>query len=210
MRRADLARHIAIAPASVTRRPITHSGGRAGTTVTRYRPLVRAVLRAANPPVEWRIHLMVSVVALIAWLAVIAGVDREGAGVAGFVAAWTVMMVAMMLPSAAPFVLLFRRGSTVPATAALAAGYLAVWAGFGFAAWMLHQAPMDIPVAAVLAAAGAYQLTPAKQACLQRCRTPADFLVERWRANPFVLEPITAGGASAAAGHSWPCLWSPG
>lgn len=46
---------------------------------------------------------------------------------------------------------------------------------------------MDIPVPGVLAAAGLYQWTPAKRACLRRCRTPADFLVERWRANAFVL-----------------------
>ena len=40
-----------------------------------------------------------------------AGLEAEGAGIVGFVAAWTVMMVAMMLPSAAPFVLLYRRGA---------------------------------------------------------------------------------------------------
>ncbi|MGQ0832681.1 MAG: DUF2182 domain-containing protein [Microthrixaceae bacterium] len=125
--------------------------------------------------------------ALIAWLAVLAGFDGEGAGIAGFVAAWTVMMVAMMLPSAAPFVLLYRRGATGAATARLAAGYLAVWGGVGVAAWALHEVAMDVPVAAVLGVAGLYQLTPAKHACLRRCRTPADFLVERWRANAFLL-----------------------
>lgn len=131
--------------------------------------------------------LILATVVAVAWLPVVAGVDGEGAGIAGFVAAWTVMMVAMMLPSAAPFVLLYRRGSTASATAALASGYLAVWAGVGLVAWALHQAAMDVPVPLVLAAAGVYQLTPAKEACLRRCRTPADFLVERWRANAFVL-----------------------
>lgn len=125
--------------------------------------------------------------ALVAWVAVVAGVGGDGAGLASFVAAWTVMMVAMMLPSVAPFVLLYRRGSTASATTTLAAGYLAVWGAVGAGAWMLHQAAMDIPAAAVLAAAGVYQLTPVKQACLRRCRTPADFLVERWRTNAFVL-----------------------
>jgi predicted metal-binding membrane protein len=50
-----------------------------------------------------------------AWVAVFAGLDADGAGIVGFVAAWTVMMVAM-LPSAAPFVLLYRRGATPEAT----------------------------------------------------------------------------------------------
>lgn len=125
--------------------------------------------------------------ALVAWIAVLAGFDGAGAGVAGFVAAWTVMMVAMMLPSATPFVLLYRRGATRAATVRLAAGYLAVWGGVGVAAWAVHEVAMDVPVAAVLGVAGLYQLTPAKQACLRRCRTPADFLVERWRANAFLL-----------------------
>jgi len=126
-------------------------------------------------------------VALVAWIAVLAGFDGGGAGIAGFVAAWTVMMVAMMLPSTAPFVLLYRRGATATATVLLAAGYLAVWGVVGIAAWALHEVAMDVPVPVVLAAAGLYQLTPAKHACLRRCRTPANFLVERWRANAFVL-----------------------
>lgn len=130
--------------------------------------------------------VILAVVVLAAWVMIIVGADG-GAGMLGFVVAWTVMMVAMMLPSAAPFVLLYRRASTASATGALAAGYLAVWASVGLAAWTLHRAAMDIPVPLVLAAAGVYQLTPAKRACLRRCRTPADFLVERWRANAFLL-----------------------
>jgi predicted metal-binding membrane protein len=106
---------------------------------------------------------------------------------ASFLGMWLVMMVAMMLPSASPFVLLYRRGTTPTAATRLAAGYLAVWAAAGVAAWALHAVALDIPTPVVLAVAGVYQLTPAKNACLRRCRTPADFLVERWRANAFVL-----------------------
>ena len=131
--------------------------------------------------------VVVAGVALVAWVAVLAGFDGDGAGVAGFVAAWTVMMVAMMLPSAARFVLLYRRGATPAATARLVAGYLAVWAGFGVGAWALNEVVMDVPAAAALAVAGLYQFTTAKTACLRRCRTPADFLVERWRSNAFLL-----------------------
>lgn len=127
------------------------------------------------------------VVALAAWFAIVAGFDGDGAGLVGFVATWTVMMVAMMLPSAMPFILLYQRGATRWATTALACGYIAVWGTVGVAAWALDAKAMDIPVPAVLLAAGIYQLTPAKHACLRRCRTPADFLVERWRANAFVL-----------------------
>lgn len=126
-------------------------------------------------------------VALGAWAAVLAGFNGEGVGIAGFVTAWTVMMVAMMLPSAAPFVLLYRRAATPAATARLAAGYLAVWAAVGVVVWVLRAITMEVSASVVLAAAGLYQLTPVKQACLRRCRTPADFLVQRWRANAFAL-----------------------
>lgn len=146
-----------------------------------------AVPVARSARVDRRVLVVLAGVALVAWIAVLAGFDGEGAGIVGFVAAWTVMMVAMMLPSAAPFVLLYRRGATPAATARLAAGYLAVWGVVGVVAWALREVAMDVPVPAVLAAAGLYQLTPAKHACLRRCRTPADFLVERWRTNAFVL-----------------------
>ena len=126
-------------------------------------------------------------IAVAAWIAVFAGLSRDGAGFAGFVAAWTVMMAAMMLPSASPFILLYHRGATRAATARLVAGYLSVWAAVGVAAWVLEAVAMELPASLVLAAAGLYQLTPAKNACLRRCRTPADFLVERWRSNAFLL-----------------------
>lgn len=97
------------------------------------------------------------------------------------------MMVAMMLPSAMPFILLYQRGANRWATAKLVAGYLAIWSLVGIAAWALDAKAMDIPTPVVLLAAGIYQLTPMKNACLRRCRTPADFLVERWRSNAFIL-----------------------
>lgn len=127
------------------------------------------------------------VVALAAWLAILTGFDGDRAGPVGFVVSWTVMMVAMMLPSAMPFILLYQRGATRWATTALACGYIAVWGTVGIAAWILDAMAMSIPIPAVLLAAGLYQLTPVKNSCLRRCRTPADFLVEHWRANAFVL-----------------------
>ena len=116
---------------------------------------------------------------------------------------WVVMMAAMMLPSAAPTILLVaalarNRGGisgAVPATAALfASGYILVWSGFSLAAaflqWGLSEAGLlsetmalgnAILVGAVLVAAGVYQWTPLKDTCLRHCRSPAEFLVRHWR-----------------------------
>jgi predicted metal-binding membrane protein len=115
----------------------------------------------------------------VAWVIVVAAPSEMGAGPATFVVAWTVMMAAMMLPSAAPLVLLYRRGASTVATFTLVAGYLLIWAAIGLPAYFAHELlPMAAPVA--LAAAGVYQLTPLKRSCLRRCRGPADFLMQRW------------------------------
>jgi len=112
---------------------------------------------------------------------------------------WAVMMVAMMLPSAAPVVLLAaaldRQHGTNPGRSTLfAAGYLIVWFGFSLAVTALQYAldtagllseTMAIAsrlfAAAVLIAAGIYQWTPLKQACLTRCRSPIELLLRYWR-----------------------------
>jgi predicted metal-binding membrane protein len=119
-----------------------------------------------------------------------------------FLATWVVMMAAMMLPSAAPMILMFdaiqagRSGqgrSTVP-TSVFVGGYLAVWAAFGvvayaaalLAGWLSDAWPDLAMIApriggAVIVAAGVYQLTPLKQACLSKCRTPMQFVLRSWR-----------------------------
>lgn len=115
---------------------------------------------------------------------------------------WAVMMAAMMLPSAAPMILLFgtiarRRhaaGDTPADTGMFGSGYVAVWAGFSLVAvalqFGLDQAALLSPMmnttskalaGAVLIGAGVYQWTPLKQACLRRCRSPLDFLMTEWR-----------------------------
>ena len=123
----------------------------------------------------------------LAWLIVFFGPTGMGLGPVVFVAAWTVMMAAMMLPSAAPLVLLYRRGASTRNTMLLIAGYLAVWAVAGVPAYLLNEwMPMSLsPVA--LAMAGIYQLTPLKESCLKQCRTPADFLMQRWGRGAFRL-----------------------
>jgi predicted metal-binding membrane protein len=117
-------------------------------------------------------------------------------------AMWIVMMVGMMLPAAAPVILLFvavnrkRReagGVAVP-TGVFVLGYLAVWGGFSVGAtlaqWGLHRATLLSPAmattsplvgGALLVAAGVYQLTPLKEVCLAHCRSPLGFLMTEWR-----------------------------
>ena len=112
-------------------------------------------------------------------------------------AMWAVMMAGMMLPSAAPLVLLYAgagqrsHGSRVTVSlAALVTGYLAVWAAFSAAATLLQRAlstsfivtpmmEMASPRGAgvVLIFAGAYQFTPFKRACLTACRSPLSFIM---------------------------------
>jgi predicted metal-binding membrane protein len=117
-------------------------------------------------------------------------------------AMWAVMMVAMMLPSASPMILAFatmnrRRGaagSPLAHTGIFVLGYLVVWAAFSVMAttaqWGLHVAALLSPgmVAAspavgagLLIAAGLFQWTPLKRACLIRCRSPLSFLLAEWR-----------------------------
>jgi predicted metal-binding membrane protein len=115
-------------------------------------------------------------------------------------AMWTAMMIAMMLPSAAPLILLVagtyrRRGEGSAAlTIPFIAGYLVAWTAFSavaaFAQLLLHRNAVLSPSmaarsgtlgGAILLLAGAYQLLPLKQACLTRCRSPLDFLTREWR-----------------------------
>lgn len=117
------------------------------------------------------------------------------------VAMWVVMMIGMMAASAAPVLMLFasaharRGGRRVPlVVAAFALGYLLVWSGFALCAalaqWSLQQAALLSPRmilssvqagGAVLVAAGLYQLTPLKRACLRHCQSPLGFLLAHWR-----------------------------
>jgi predicted metal-binding membrane protein len=141
-----------------------------------------------------------------AWIFVIAtsGDDMDMMPSAGaYIGSWTLMMAAMMLPSVAPFALLYARGaSTSAAPGLLALGYLGVWALVGIPAYALDRAlGIEHPTAtaAVLIAAGLYQLSPLKQACLSKCRSPVDFLVQHWR-------PGLGGAFRLGAHHGAYCL----
>lgn len=124
-------------------------------------------------------------------------------GYAGLILAmWWVMMVAMMLPSATPMLLLFARVNRTQkvrdrpyvATGVFAAGYLTAWGGFSLLAaalqWGLEQLDLLGPMmtstnywlgGAILLAAGLWQLTPLKGVCLRHCRSPLSFLAQQWR-----------------------------
>jgi predicted metal-binding membrane protein len=141
-----------------------------------------------------------------AWIFVIAtsGDDMDMMpSVGAYIGSWTLMMAAMMLPSVAPFALLYARGASTPAAPGLLAlGYLGVWALVGIPAYALDRAlGMNHPraTAAVLIAAGLYQLSPLKQACLSKCRSPVDFLVQHWR-------PGLGGAFRLGAHHGAFCL----
>jgi predicted metal-binding membrane protein len=110
---------------------------------------------------------------------------------------WWLMMVAMMLPSATPAILLYARvreqrgaGGAVVQPWVFGIGYLAAWLLFSIAAASAQRIiagpamTLDsrILVSAVLIAAGLYQLSPLKSACLRQCRSPAEFLTRHWRA----------------------------
>jgi predicted metal-binding membrane protein len=115
---------------------------------------------------------------------------------------WWIMMVAMMLPSASPMILLFARfnrtqrdkGAPYVPTGVFALGYLLVWAAFSQVAvtvqWGLERSGLLSSMmastsvtlgAALLIAAGVYQLTPLKYACLKHCRSPLFFISHHWR-----------------------------
>ena len=122
--------------------------------------------------------------AAAAWLVTASAPDTMQLGLAAFLGPWTAMMAAMMLPSAAPFVLLYRRTAAGLQTAALAAGYLLVWSALGLLAYAYVSSELMAPAWSVFVLAGLYQLTPLKSACLRRCRTPAGFLLSRFGRNP--------------------------
>jgi predicted metal-binding membrane protein len=149
---------------------------------------------------------------------------RPGAGLWLLTAAmWWTMMIAMMAPAAAPAMLIYGRvyrhaaaraqAQALAPTGAFAAGYLLVWLGFSLLAAGLQFALQGSGAvsaatlgsasrwfsAAVLAAAGLYQLSPWQGVCLHHCRAPAGFLARHWR-------PGVGGAVRLGAGHGLYCV----
>ena len=132
-------------------------------------------------------------------------------------AMWWVMMVAMMVPAAAPTVLLYARSAPQPHSAAFLAGYLSCWLGFSVAAVALQigleaagrLAPMEMALTSrwlrgsVLIAAGLYQFSPLKGACLAHCRSPAHWLSRNYR--PGAIGALRMGLSHGA--YCVGCCW---
>jgi predicted metal-binding membrane protein len=150
--------------------------------------LVAALLAAAGTGWWWTVHQM-------------QGMDNgpwTSLGTLGqFIGIWAVMMAAMMLPSVAPTMALYSRmtrGRAPIAPLVFGAGYLVTWAAAGVVAFVLanianwtggHALAWDhagrwVAGATLLVAAG-YELTPLKDVCLGKCRSPLGFLLGSWR-----------------------------
>ena len=133
---------------------------------------------------------------------------------------WWIMMVAMMLPSAAPMILLFARiqrkekdkGAPFVSTGVFTAGYLVTWGVFSVIAagaqWGFERADLlsammtstsGLFAGVLLLVAGVYQLTPLKHACLRHCRSPLQFIMHHWRQG-------TSGAFRMGIDHGTFCL----
>ena len=141
-----------------------------------------------------------------------------------FAAGWVLMIIAMMLPSSVPLVMTFgllvrRRRRPGALVGLLLAGYLAVWAGFGLAAWLLdrgiHAAVDALPwlaahpqliLGTTLLAAGLWQFSPLRDRCLDECRSPLGFVMNRWRGVSERREAFAMGVAHGA--FCVGCCWS--
>jgi len=112
------------------------------------------------------------------------------------IAMWWLMMLAMMLPSATPAILLYARvrqtragDASIAQTWVFLVGYLAVWLLFSIVAASVQSLVTDSSMAlrsraaqgAVLVAVGLYQLSPLKSACVSQCRSPGQFISRHWR-----------------------------
>ena len=128
-----------------------------------------------------------------------------------FVGGWTLMISAMMLPTTLPLIALFRtitgdRSNKLTLVGLLATGYLAVWIGFGVLVQIadlgVHEGAEQIRWlnsndwvigAGTLILAGAYQFTPLKYHCLDKCRSPFSFIAGRWSGGNETVQSFRLG-----------------
>jgi predicted metal-binding membrane protein len=145
-------------------------------------------------------------------------------GGALFTLGWLLMIVAMMLPSSLPLVVLFaalvrRRRRPYRLVALLLLGYVLVWTAFGLGAWVgdrgVHAVVDAVPwlashpgviLGATLLIAGLWQFSPLRDRCLDECRSPLGFVMNRWRGTSERREAIMLGMAHGA--FCVGCCWS--
>lgn len=141
-----------------------------------------------------------------------------------FVAGWSLMIVAMMLPTIVPFLTTFgalvgRRRRPVLLVGLAIVGYVAAWTAFGLVAWLgdrlIHLSVDAIPwlaaypqviLAATLAVAGLYQFSSLKYRCLAECRSPLGFIIGRWQGRSERTESFRLGVAHGL--FCIGCCWS--
>lgn len=194
-------------------------------------------MKVRNPALGGR-GIVLSVLLLgttvFAWLGVIQSATAmhmpqmeplSGAALMAFTLEWGVMMTAMMLPSAAPMILLYGMARRRPGNAGervipaevFAVTYVVLWMLTGvpvYLAWIgigemsarsaTVAAALPYAVAGTLFAAGVYQLSPAKHACLRQCEAPVDFLVRRFRTGYVASLRL----AAAHSGYCIGCCWA--
>ena len=178
-------------------------------------PLAERVARSDRVAVIFGVTLLI----LLGWASLYFGVGMAAMGPAPFAAVtvmWWEMMTAMMLPSATPAILLYGRNAArhpvMGPSWQFVSGYLLAWLGFSIAAAALQVAAVRNGLvdamalrtsgrvtAALWIAAGIYQLTPLKTACLSHCRSPAGFFARHWRAGRF-------GAIRLGIGHGFYCI----
>jgi predicted metal-binding membrane protein len=198
--------------------------------------------RAAFSVLTWRINLVVVIglvaLSLIAWqstfeqahsmrdmvmgLGQIGGRAQGDMSVSVFLTMWATMMVAMMLPTVAPFVLAHlavtrRRGRGVYPTLVFIAGYLLVWTVVGVVPLIIyklfaqlsddaaHSQWLPAVAGMVLVAAGAYQFTGWKRYCLDQCQSPFAFIASHDFAGG-AISSLRAGGIHGALCLG--CCWA--
>jgi predicted metal-binding membrane protein len=138
-----------------------------------------------------------------------------------FLAAWTLMSVAMMLPSTFPLVRVFLTITEKSAglLALLCLGYLAMWALFGGAALLLDAGlhrliersawlasrPEHVP-GALLLGAGLFQFSPLKYSCLRQCRSPIGFVIQHWRGGSRAIRALRVGALHGV--YCVGCCWA--
>jgi predicted metal-binding membrane protein len=147
----------------------------------------------STPAPQIRTSVVLLAGAAVAWAVTVErmrGMD-EGpgthlGGLGWYLGIWVTMMAAMMLPSAAPAAVRVARLARRAPTVLFAAGYLLVWTGFGLGAYALYRLVTSFDTgwaawdeggpyltAALVLAAGLYELTPLKRRCLEGCRNPS-------------------------------------
>ncbi len=170
--------------------------------------------------------VLLLVLAGLAWWATVnqmagmdAGPGTDLGALGWFIGVWVVMMAAMMFPSVAPTVALYARMTRLrsPMRPLLfAAAYLVVWAAVGLVSYGLFEmgktwfgsqlawtAGGRWVAAAVLAVAAVYELTPLKNVCLGKCRSPLGFLLGNWRDGETGAAEMGAKHAAWCVGCCW-------